>query len=115
VTAIPSSTRVAVPEAVGVGRPVQVIGAVPGVIVAPPGAEQKAHKRAAFPVVVKFEDGAVPYRAIPPEPLPSIGETAVLAYSLTESQKLAPPTAFAVIVIFPAVVLGTIYALKLVP
>jgi hypothetical protein len=92
-----------------------VIGAVPGVIVTPPGAEQKAHKRSEVPVVVKFEDGAVPYPAIPPEPLPSIGETAVLAYSLTESQKLAPPAAFAVIVIFPAVVLGTIYALKLVP
>jgi hypothetical protein len=92
-----------------------MIGAVPGVMVAPPGATQKAHKRSEFPVVVKFADGAVPYPAIDPEPLPSNGETAVLAYSLTESQKLAPLLLLAVIVTFPAVVLGTIYAFKPVP
>jgi pyruvate dehydrogenase E1 component len=84
-------------------------------MVAPPGAEQKAHKRSEFPVVVKFEEGAVPYPAIPPEPYPSNGEAVVLAYSLTESQKLVPLAAFAVMVMFPAVVLGTIYAFRFVP
>jgi hypothetical protein len=84
-------------------------------MVAPPGATQKAHKRSEFPVVVKFADGAVPYPAIDPEPLPSNGETAVLAYSLTESQKLAPLLLLAVIVMFPAVVLGTMYTFKPVP
>lgn len=114
-TAIPSSTNVAAPEAVGVGRPVQVIGTVPGVIVAPAGAMQKDHNRSEFPDVVKLEDDAVPYPGIDPAPLPSSGETAVFAYSITESQKLASLLVLAVMVIFPAVVLGTIYAPKLVP
>jgi hypothetical protein len=84
-------------------------------MVAPPGAEQKAHRRSEFPVVVRFDDGAVPYPAIPPEPCPSNGETAVLAYSLTENQKLVPLAAFAVMVMFPAVVLGTMYAFRFDP
>jgi hypothetical protein len=58
VRATPSSTRVPNPEPDGVGRAVQVMGAVPEIIVTPPAALQNDHRRSDATVVVKLADAA---------------------------------------------------------